>query len=155
MILLDCPDVARVLGISPFDLLRRTANTKRRVRQAARFFVAFIMARDFAKQFYNSKEWEKMRAYILMRDRYRCTQCGSASELEVHHIKQLTPANINDASVTLNDKNLKTLCRECHFKEHVADKLNGTKEHNALNARSDCDSGFAFDANGYLVPVAK
>lgn len=114
------------------------------------------MARDFAKSFYNSKEWARVRAYVLMRDHYRCTQCGSSADLEVHHIEHLTPANINDASVTLNDRNLKTLCRECHFKEHAADKLNGTAEYNAANKTlRDCDADFQFDEKGYLVPVVK
>ena len=97
-----------------------------------------------------------MRAYILMRDHYKCTRCGSAADLEVHHIKHLTPANINDASVTLNDANLITLCRECHFREHIQDKLDGTKEYNNANrAVRDCSPEFRFDENGYLVPVGE
>jgi len=114
------------------------------------------MARDFAKAFYNSKEWAKVRAYVLMRDHYKCTRCGQSGALEVHHIVHLTPDNINDAAVTLNDGNLTTLCRDCHFKEHAADKLNGTANYNAEHkAAGDCDEGFSFDKNGYLVPVAK
>ncbi len=113
------------------------------------------MARDFAKSFYNSKEWAKVRAYVLMRDHYKCTRCGQSGALEVHHIVHLTPDNINDAAVTLNDGNLTTLCRECHFKEHAIDKLNGAKNFNASKASGDCDAGFGFDENGYLVPLAK
>ena len=110
------------------------------------------MARDFAKAFYKSAEWQHMREYVLMRDQYRCRRCGQAGQLEVHHIKHLTPDNINDALVTLNDKNLITLCRDCHFKEHELDRARGNHEQNAAK---DCDEGFAFDANGYLVPLDK
>ncbi len=114
------------------------------------------MARDFAKSFYNSKEWARVRAYVLMRDHYKCTRCGKSGDLEVHHIEHLTPANINDAAVTLNDGNLTTLCRDCHFKEHAADKLNGTAEYNAANKTPrDCDADFQFDEKGYLVSVVK
>jgi len=114
------------------------------------------MARDFAKSFYNSKEWARVRAYVLMRDHYKCTMCGSAADLEVHHIEHLTPANINNAAITLNDRNLTTLCRDCHFRVHTQDKLNGTKEYNSANKTGrDCDADFRFDENGYLVPVVK
>ena len=37
---------------------------------------------------------------------------------EVHHIKELTPDNIDDASVSLNIDNLVSLCRECHQNRH-------------------------------------
>lgn len=39
---------------------------------------------------------------------------------EVHHIKFITPDNINDPNVTLNWDNLVALCRECHRKRHGA-----------------------------------
>lgn len=39
---------------------------------------------------------------------------------EVHHIKFITPENINDPNVTLNWNNLVALCRECHRKRHGA-----------------------------------
>lgn len=114
------------------------------------------MARDFAKSFYNSKEWARVRAYVLMRDHYKCARCGSALDLEVHHIEHLTPANINNAAVTLNDRNLITLCRECHFREHAKDKAEGTATYNEANKpRRDCDAEYQFDEKGYLVPVVK
>ena len=114
------------------------------------------MARDFAKGFYNSKKWAHVRAYVLMRDHYRCTRCGSAKDLEVHHIQHLTPSNVNDASVSLATTNLTVLCRECHFREHARDKLEGQREYNNANKQArDCDADYEFDENGYLVPLAK
>ena len=108
------------------------------------------MARDFAKAFYASPEWQKMREYILIRDKYKCTRCGRSGNLEVHHIKHLTPENINNAAITLNDANLTTLCRDCHFDVHADDRARGNHEH---NAPKECADGFVFDANGYLVPL--
>ena len=37
---------------------------------------------------------------------------------EVHHIKELTPQNITDPSITLSYSNLVALCRSCHRKRH-------------------------------------
>lgn len=108
------------------------------------------MSRDFAKAFYASADWQKMREYILIRDKYKCTRCGRSGNLEVHHIKHLTPENIHDAAVTLNDANLTTLCRDCHFEVHTEDRARGNHEH---NAQQDCADGFRFDENGYLVPL--
>ena len=69
------------------------------------------MARDFSKAFYNSKEWEKVRQFVLLRDHHACTICGAPAE-EVHHIKHLTPDNIGDVSITMNPANLTSLCKE-------------------------------------------
>ena len=110
------------------------------------------MARDFAEAFYNSKKWKDMRKYILIRDQYRCQHCGSAHALEVHHIKPLSPETINNAEITLNDANLITLCRDCHFAVHEQDKANGTRKHNAARKRSDCGEEYIVDDAGFLVP---
>ena len=139
------------------DILSSFQRTTRRGRSRGDglLFRCIDMARDFSKAFYKSADWARVRAYVLMRDHYKCTRCGQSGALEVHHIIHLTPDNINDAAVTLNDRNLTTLCRDCHFKEHAADKLNGTKQFNASKASGDCDAGFSFDENGYLVSVEK
>lgn len=104
------------------------------------------MARQFAQQFYKSKKWADKRAYILMRDRYKCVLCGSAKDLEVHHKVHLSPDNIGDYDVALNESNLITLCRECHFAEHKQDRINANK-------KGDCDEEFYFDENGMLQRV--
>ena len=54
---------------------------------------------------------------------------------EVHHIKFITPENINDPSITLNYKNLVALCREHHRRRHGARDLR-----------------YTFDAYGRLIP---
>jgi len=73
------------------------------------------MARDWAKQFYNSKAWRDTRKQILRRDLYTCAYCYGRAE-EVHHIQELAPDNINDANIALNPDNLVALCHSCHDK---------------------------------------
>lgn len=103
------------------------------------------MARSFAKSFYNSKEWEQTRLYILKRDKFLCQDCGSPAS-EVHHIIHLTPQNIGDVSITMNPTNLVSLCRDCHFQRHKGEHGKGRElaEQNP----------YTFDANGMLVPRA-
>lgn len=101
------------------------------------------MARSFAKSFYNSKEWEQTRLYILKRDKFLCQDCGSPAS-EVHHIIHLTPQNIGDVSITMNPTNLVSLCRDCHFQRHKGEHGKGrvVQESNP----------YTFDKHGMLVP---
>lgn len=74
--------------------------------------------RDFAKQFYKSKTWQKVRDQVWKRDRGLCQWCLEKGIIkqgeEVHHIIELTAENITDTGISLNPDNLVTLCRECH-----------------------------------------
>lgn len=45
---------------------------------------------------------------VLTRDNHSCQDCGSHSQLEVHHLLPLSQGGKNELS------NLKTLCQECH-----------------------------------------
>lgn len=100
------------------------------------------MAREFSKAFYHSKEWEKTREYILMRDAYLCRRCG-APATEVHHLIHIRPDNIWDPSITMNPDNLVSLCRACHFEAHRG-------EHGRGREREE-EYGYEFDGNGMLV----
>lgn len=84
------------------------------------------MAKEFAKPFYHSPEWKKaQRLYIKQAGGLceRCLQRGIITPgVIVHHKIHLTPDNINDPKVTLNMDLLCLLCRECHAKEHTANK---------------------------------
>lgn len=93
---------------------------------AAHFQEAENMAQDFSRAFYNSAAWKSCR------DSYRrskgglcedCLQRGIIrSGAEVHHIEELTPDNIGNPNVTLNWKNLRLLCKDCHAKRHGSAK---------------------------------
>lgn len=75
------------------------------------------MARDFARAFYQSREWrETSRAYMASKN-YVCERCGGAGEI-CHHRTYLNPTNIADPFITLAFDNLECLCRDCHGKEH-------------------------------------
>ena len=74
--------------------------------------------KDFAKGFYNTKAWQRLRDQVWKRDKGLCQWCLNKGIIrqgeEVHHLVELTPENIHDESVSLNPDNLVTLCRECH-----------------------------------------
>lgn len=105
------------------------------------------MAQEFAKRFYKSQAWQNVRSHVLKRDFFLCVKCGHPAE-EVHHIIHLNPNNIHDPSIALNEKNLISLCRDCHFDEHRIDKLKGIQK---KKEQKEEDSEYVFDENGYLV----
>lgn len=84
------------------------------------------MAKQYARSFYRSKQWDAVRRYCLMRDNYLCRECGRPAE-EVHHIVHLSPTTIWDKSIALNPDNCVSLCKECHFNEHREDQIAGRK----------------------------
>lgn len=47
----------------------------------------------------------------------RCERCGAVG-VEVHHINHLTPDNIGDSLIRINQDNLILLCNQCHSKEY-------------------------------------
>ena len=55
----------------------------------------------------------QLRRRILNRDGWRCTDCGTAGRLEVHHIQHAKNGGGDDPA------NLKTLCRFCHIRIHL------------------------------------
>ena len=57
-------------------------------------------------------EYLSMRNQVLERDGWRCQQCGSAKNLQVHHLKARSQLG-GDLM-----QNLITLCVSCHGKLH-------------------------------------
>ena len=99
------------------------------------------MAKNFSKKLYGSKQWRDIRNFVLHRDFYMCKICGEINCNTVHHIIELTPVNVNDASVTLNPDNLITICNQCHDEVH---DRNYRQEQNR----------YTFDADGNIIPTA-
>ena len=91
---------------------------------------------DAIKRFYKSETWHKARLEKILSSKGRCEKCGAPGE-EVHHIIHLTELNINDTEITLNQKDLFLLCRECHNKEQGRFKKT-----------------FSFDEDGNLKPFS-
>lgn len=102
------------------------------------------MAREFAKAFYQSKEWRKCRAaYISYRksvDGGMCESCHEVPGYIVHHKIHLTPENINDPDICLGFANLKYDCHACHNAEHGAAEIPGMIQ-------------YSFDDQGNPVPL--
>lgn len=100
------------------------------------------MAQDWAKVFYNSGQWRAQRVSILKRDRFRCTEPGcKRTATEVHHIVELTEQNVKDVKVSLDPKNLRSLCSVCHKRitKQMKQKNYGVLE------------DIIFDENGYPI----
>lgn len=78
------------------------------------------------KEFYKSNAWRKVRDDYWRRRKGLCERCLRKGLLvpgeEVHHIKRLTKANINNPAITLNPDNLELLCKDCHHAEHKGDR---------------------------------
>ena len=82
--------------------------------------------REFAKAFYLSPAWKKTRTAYAKSVGGLCEECLRSGLYKpgeiVHHKTALTPANINDPSVTLSWDNLEYLCRDCHGRRHASEK---------------------------------
>ena len=98
------------------------------------------MARDFAKDFYNSKAWRDCAKAYKASKFGICERCKQPKGTIVHHKVYLNEENINDVTVTLNQENLELLCIDCHHAEHF-------KKYSSL------PDGYTFDENGQAVPV--
>lgn len=83
------------------------------------------MAKDFARQFYNSTAWKRCREEYKKQAQYLCERCLAKGMhvpgVIVHHKNRISPKTINDPNVLLNFDNLELLCRQCHYKEHAAE----------------------------------
>jgi 5-methylcytosine-specific restriction endonuclease McrA len=53
-----------------------------------------------------------LRLQVLRRDGWRCQNCGSLQNLEVHHLRQRSRQGDD------GEENLITLCYECHRTTH-------------------------------------
>ncbi len=80
------------------------------------------MARAFARKLYASKEWIALRRNLIIKRGPVCAKCKrvivDTSRLIGHHITELTPTNVNDPNVALNEDNVELVCFDCHNVEH-------------------------------------
>ena len=60
-----------------------------------------------------SSAWAAARRAVLDRDGYRCSACGKAGRLEVHHVQPL-----HKGGAPLDLGGLTALCRACHLDRH-------------------------------------
>lgn len=93
------------------------------------------MAQDYAKGFYNSPAWRRCQKGFMQSRNYICERCGSLACL-AHHIKHITPLNINDPKITMSWSNLMALCQDCHAVVHGGQA---------------CAEGISFNDKGQLI----
>jgi len=69
----------------------------------------------------NDPRWEKRRQQILIRDRFRCMNCNSNENLQVHHRQYHYLPNQKRfiEPWDYSDEVLITLCADCHRKGHA------------------------------------
>ena len=60
----------------------------------------------------SGNRWRAVRAEALLRDGYRCCECGKAGALEVDHV---LPVHRGGAEFDL--QNTQALCRRCHVRK--------------------------------------
>lgn len=76
------------------------------------------MAKDYAKKFYNSKQWRDCRRSYISKVHGLCEHCLVNDKhipgYIVDHIIEINPSNINNPEITLNHENLQYLCLACH-----------------------------------------
>lgn len=104
------------------------------------------MAKEFARQFYNSRLWKRTRkTYITIRqsvDGGLCEECQSALGYIVHHRQELTEKNITDMGIAIDFNNLELVCKECH------DKFDGHGVNNKAKP-----SGYLWTEDGQPIPI--
>ena len=66
------------------------------------------------KRMVQSRPWARARRAALDRDNWRCTKCGRAGRLEVHH---RTPLEVDPGQDVYELRGLRSLCRSCHFQD--------------------------------------
>ena len=59
----------------------------------------------------HKRGWTAIRARAIRAAGRRCTRCGFAGRLEVHHPRPLSKGGDNDQA-------LEVVCRVCHFLQH-------------------------------------
>lgn len=106
--------------------------------------------KDWARSFYHSKPWLQVRDFVIGRDHGMCQRCLREGRVNVgeivHHVKPLTPGNIDDPSISLSPENLEYVCKECH------EMIHGELGEGALNGRRPVESRVTFDEYGNVLP---
>lgn len=70
------------------------------------------------KSFYASEKWIKFRLSLIAERGSKCQHCGKiiikSTDIIAHHIKELTPENVNDYNISLNPNNILLVHSDCH-----------------------------------------
>lgn len=94
--------------------------------------------RKWQKNFYNSKEWKKLRKEILLEKKMISDYSGQliTGKAVVDHIIEISPENYTDENITMGRNNLQLLSIEEHNRKTFSDlDMRSVKE--KLNTRVD------------------
>ena len=91
----------------------------------ARWIVEMIARDGDAREFYHSRQWQRLRARVLKKSHWQCYGCAhksppvlttraNAKALTVHHVLELRIR----PDLALDEKNLVVLCPSCHWDIH-------------------------------------
>jgi len=69
----------------------------------------------------HNKGWDRVKKAVLERDQYKCRECGSTKDLEVHHMRLWIKVKEH------KEEDLITLCYTCHRNHHKNPKPHRTK----------------------------
>ena len=98
--------------------------------------------KEFASQFYSSREWQECRKSYAKTKRGLCEICLSKGKIVpyeiVHHKKPITISNVNNPEVTLNFSNLQCVCRNCHADIHKKNNRYRFDEYGRCVIKSSC-----------------
>jgi len=109
-----------------------------------------LQGKDYQK---SNRLDENLRLATLMRDNFKCTQCGATKvRLEAHHI---IPKSENGKDMI---DNMKTLCLNCHKKVHageieISGGVNGFKDR--IAQRTMQGKNYLYAALSELAPLQK
>ena len=82
----------------------------------------FVNKDPAIEAFYASWAWRRCRQSFLNAKGNLCESCRKKGLIvpatQVHHKQPITPDNLKDPSITLNNANLMALCDECHAEQH-------------------------------------
>ncbi len=92
--------------------------------------------------FYRTKQWEKLRQFVINRDNGICVKCGGRGNI-AHHIIFVDDSNCNDPNIVWNPDKLECVCQTCHNVIHHG--LGG----------GCCQEGLGFDSEGNLIKLEK
>jgi 5-methylcytosine-specific restriction endonuclease McrA len=81
-------------------------------------WLLFLIASGDTSEFYNTKEWGKLRERKRKAEHYECERCRAkglhSRGVVVHHKKYLRQF----PELALDFDNLECLCEKCHYEEH-------------------------------------
>lgn len=72
------------------------------------------MKKEEYHQLLKDGRWQRRRLEIMQRDNFKCRDCGTADNLNVHHIRYIA----GHKPWEYDDGDLITLCGTCHKKRH-------------------------------------